>query len=258
MYARHLIDFCVDPNAQGRGVGKLLMNWGLQQASAADPPLAVWLESSPAGYPIYLRFGFEEVDRIAVPDNSNTESMILPAMLWQTKAASEPSKPIKYTREELLIEQVLETDLPRCAEIMFHSFATAEDAPYVRPLRLRNNKRTDAERITEQCQRMKKWFFDKKGTIMLKATVRKTHEIVGLAIWEEPGAAPLAKGESKADDTRDPEIDWDYFDGMLAGMAGLKKKLLGTRPCWCVLPRPEDKGQASADKHSQASEDIRC
>ncbi|KAF1836412.1 acyl-CoA N-acyltransferase [Decorospora gaudefroyi] len=49
------------PEWQGRGVGALLLNWGIEQADAYDPPTPLYLEASVAGRPVYLRSGFVPV-----------------------------------------------------------------------------------------------------------------------------------------------------------------------------------------------------
>ncbi|KAM0323349.1 hypothetical protein ACHAQA_008942 [Verticillium albo-atrum] len=55
----------VHPDHQGKGVGKKLLSWGLQEAARLNLP--VWLESSPAGKPLYDKSGFKVVDKIEVP-----------------------------------------------------------------------------------------------------------------------------------------------------------------------------------------------
>ena len=46
------------PEWQGKGVGKMLLNWGISQADATDPVTPMYLETSAAGRPVYLRYGF--------------------------------------------------------------------------------------------------------------------------------------------------------------------------------------------------------
>jgi GNAT superfamily N-acetyltransferase len=46
------------PEWQGNGVGKLLLNWAIEQADATDPVTPMYLETSPAGRPVYLGCGF--------------------------------------------------------------------------------------------------------------------------------------------------------------------------------------------------------
>jgi GNAT superfamily N-acetyltransferase len=55
---RYLSFLIIDPEAQGKGVGSALMDWGFQQADKADPPLPVVLESSAPGRPLYEKRGF--------------------------------------------------------------------------------------------------------------------------------------------------------------------------------------------------------
>ncbi|KAF9878552.1 acetyltransferase [Colletotrichum karsti] len=54
----------VRPEHQRRGVGALLTKWGLDMAELAGLP--VYLESSPVGYPLYNRLGFETLDEKVV------------------------------------------------------------------------------------------------------------------------------------------------------------------------------------------------
>ena len=52
--------------AYGRlGVGSALLRWGLELADQEG--LNTWLESAPQGYPLYRRFGFEDVDVFDLP-----------------------------------------------------------------------------------------------------------------------------------------------------------------------------------------------
>jgi GNAT superfamily N-acetyltransferase len=51
----------VDPDYQGKGVGKMLMRWGMEVADSLMLP--VWLESSQKGLALYKGIGFEETSR---------------------------------------------------------------------------------------------------------------------------------------------------------------------------------------------------
>lgn len=55
---------CVHEDFQHRGAGTLLVQWGMEQAVALGIP--VYLEASPAGYPLYLRLGFRKIDTVVV------------------------------------------------------------------------------------------------------------------------------------------------------------------------------------------------
>lgn len=49
---------------QGKGVGGMLMRWGLERSDGDGAE--TYLEASPEGLPVYRRFGFEEVERLVV------------------------------------------------------------------------------------------------------------------------------------------------------------------------------------------------
>lgn len=55
----------VHPDHQGRGIGKKLLSWGLQEGVRLNLP--VWLEASAAGKPLYEKSGFKVVDTIEEP-----------------------------------------------------------------------------------------------------------------------------------------------------------------------------------------------
>lgn len=55
----------VHPDHQGRGIGKQLMSWGMQEAVRLNIP--AWLEASPAGKFLYEKCGFKVIDTIVEP-----------------------------------------------------------------------------------------------------------------------------------------------------------------------------------------------
>jgi GNAT superfamily N-acetyltransferase len=46
------------PEYQGRGVGKRLLDWAIQQADATDPVTPMYLESAPTAVAVYRHVGF--------------------------------------------------------------------------------------------------------------------------------------------------------------------------------------------------------
>jgi GNAT superfamily N-acetyltransferase len=50
------------PEKQGLGVGSTMVKWGCDLAD--EEGLPSYLEATPAGYPVYQKLGFEEVDAI--------------------------------------------------------------------------------------------------------------------------------------------------------------------------------------------------
>ncbi|KAL9601261.1 MAG: hypothetical protein Q9219_002666 [cf. Caloplaca sp. 3 TL-2023] len=53
----HLHNLCVDPDFQRRGIGALLMTWGLEQAAEEQVPVTLW--SSTVAEPLYRKMGFQ-------------------------------------------------------------------------------------------------------------------------------------------------------------------------------------------------------
>lgn len=50
-----------DPSAQGLGIGSKMLDKGLEDARNLGLTEA-WLEASDAGYPLYKRYGWEDVE----------------------------------------------------------------------------------------------------------------------------------------------------------------------------------------------------
>jgi GNAT superfamily N-acetyltransferase len=74
-----LMYMCVDPDWQRRGVGGMLVKWGTSKADKLHIPC--FLESSPFGYGLYRKLGFEDVEQLAVTIEGVTYHY--PAMLRQ-------------------------------------------------------------------------------------------------------------------------------------------------------------------------------
>lgn len=51
----------MDPEHQGKGVGQALVQWGIDRADAASPPLEALVHASPMGARVYKKKGFENV-----------------------------------------------------------------------------------------------------------------------------------------------------------------------------------------------------
>ncbi|KAJ7490597.1 hypothetical protein FB451DRAFT_1022800 [Mycena latifolia] len=71
----------VDPGYQYRGIGQVLLQWGLDHADKHSPPLEVYLESSDDGLRLYEKNGFEMVGWNSLPDeNSDGGNLRWPAL----------------------------------------------------------------------------------------------------------------------------------------------------------------------------------
>jgi GNAT superfamily N-acetyltransferase len=65
----------VDPAYQGRGIGKMLLQWGIEQARAQGTGL--YLSATPAGRPFYERIGLKDAGTCQVLGTPIT-SFVLP------------------------------------------------------------------------------------------------------------------------------------------------------------------------------------
>ena len=54
------------PYARGRGIGEAVMRYALDTAHSRSPASGFVLQSTPPGYELYRRAGFEDVGRIFV------------------------------------------------------------------------------------------------------------------------------------------------------------------------------------------------
>ncbi|KAH7119879.1 acyl-CoA N-acyltransferase [Dendryphion nanum] len=57
----YLAPLMIWPGWQGKGVGKLLLNWAIEQADAETPSTTMYLESMPYARAVYMHVGFEPV-----------------------------------------------------------------------------------------------------------------------------------------------------------------------------------------------------
>jgi GNAT superfamily N-acetyltransferase len=54
----YLAPLCTWPRFQGRGVGKRLLMWAIEQADKAEPVQPLFLESAPSARVVYMHVGF--------------------------------------------------------------------------------------------------------------------------------------------------------------------------------------------------------
>lgn len=80
---------CIDPAHQRRGIGSLLLTWGL--GKSAEQHIDTMLESSPMGIGTYLKSGFEIVDWDSIPEpRSPTGRVQWPYMIHRYRPIANP------------------------------------------------------------------------------------------------------------------------------------------------------------------------
>ncbi|KAJ9150121.1 Acyl-CoA N-acyltransferase [Coniochaeta hoffmannii] len=71
----YLVILAVDPAYQGRGVGKILVQWGIDKAKAQGK--GIFLSATPAGKPFYKRMGLQDAGAFEIWGTPET-SFVLP------------------------------------------------------------------------------------------------------------------------------------------------------------------------------------
>lgn len=72
------------PEYQGQGAAGMLLRWGLEQADQMG--VEAYVEASPAGLPVYRRFGWKERKSVKLMDGTYTEVfMVRPAVCKKTE-----------------------------------------------------------------------------------------------------------------------------------------------------------------------------
>ena len=227
----------VDPLAQGKGVGRALIDYGMQKADASDPSLPCWLEASAAGVPIYKRLGFRQVEwvEIDVDGPQGPQKAGMPAMVRPARLSGPDSIAIQEVTEE--------NDLERCAEIFLSAFANDGISHRLFPARLKDPKMTWEDRVKRRAKGLKKRDFAKKGKRFMKAIDGKTGKILGVAIWQRPesvsedgaqGKPEEKAGQKDEEDEKDPEMDEAFFKKFKDEMERLRKKALTGKRVWYV------------------------
>lgn len=59
-----IIGISVDPKVQGKGIGSMMLQWAGKKAD--EDKVKIWVHSSEAGWPVFKKNGFEEVERLTV------------------------------------------------------------------------------------------------------------------------------------------------------------------------------------------------
>lgn len=83
---------------------------------------------------------------------------------------------------------------------------------------------------------MEKLHFHKPGKVMLKAVDKETGEILGVAIWAEPGTPiklPTEEEEEKEEeDAKDHEFDPQAGFNMGMALSSKRREKMGDQPHW--------------------------
>ncbi|PGH16627.1 hypothetical protein AJ80_05129 [Polytolypa hystricis UAMH7299] len=85
----HLTILVVAPDFQGQGIGSALIKYGLDIADKENMP--AWLEASEAGYPVYKKFGYKDVQVVKFDAGKYTgegEEVTSVGMLREAKGLS--------------------------------------------------------------------------------------------------------------------------------------------------------------------------
>lgn len=107
----HLRVLGVAPKYQRKGVGHLLVEWGLQNAKREDVPAA--LEASTNGGRLYAKLGFKTVSWMTVGGVAETTSkvMVYDAHERTVREAIGPEKKVQINGREQEVEVVWRTDV---------------------------------------------------------------------------------------------------------------------------------------------------
>ena len=84
----HCQNLCTHPSWQRRGVGGMLIRWGIERAK--EEGVIVGLSASPMGTGMYLREGFREIDFFDAG-----EALGVPVMVWD--GSDERERVVKKT-----------------------------------------------------------------------------------------------------------------------------------------------------------------
>lgn len=130
-------------------------------------------------------------------------------------------------------------DLHRCAEIMHIAFEGEPVTGSLYPPHLAQPY-TPEERYRLRSLGMEKIHFNAPGKLMFKAVDKESGEILGVAIWAEPGTPIKLPSEEKEEekedqlDEKDKDLEFDPQAGRNMGEALGKKRreVMGDQPHW--------------------------
>lgn len=88
----YLATLSVHPSYQRRGIGKKLMQWGVQQAENERVPIC--LEATASGRGLYEQFGIQVVRVVKV------DGMTFPIMVWDPPGLSEEESWVEWMKRQ--------------------------------------------------------------------------------------------------------------------------------------------------------------
>lgn len=139
------------------------------------------------------------------------------------------------SRASVNVLPVERADLERCSEIMHLAFDGEPVTGSLYPPHLAQPYSSE-ERYRLRARGMEKLHFHKPGKVMLKAVDKETGEILGVAIWAEPGTPiklPTEEEEEKEEeDAKDHEFDPQAGFNMGMALSSKRREKMGDQPHW--------------------------
>lgn len=141
------------------------------------------------------------------------------------------------SRASVDVLPVERADLERCSEIMHLAFEGEPVTGSLYPPHLAQPYSSE-ERYRLRAKGMEKLHYQKPGKVMLKAVDKETREILGVAIWAEPGTPIKLPTEEKEDEKNEEEHEKDLeFDpqagfNMAMALSTKRREILNDQPHW--------------------------
>lgn len=165
----------------------------------------------------------------------------------------------KRQRSNVVVEELQEDDLQAAGAIFHDAFDGDEINAILYPEhRIARAGYTRKDRVAHSARSVRKNHWNKQGKIVLKAVDPDSREILGIAVWVEPGyvqkyqreqrekAAAAAGQENGKDAVREEEeeegknleLDEAVLGRMMNEMTSVRERVMGDEPFWyaCRLP----------------------